>query len=183
MNVFVFASSTTIYLLFAMMLIVLIYIGSRITVIPEGKQAVIERLGVFQRVMMPGLNYLMPMTDRVKLTYDLSGNKTKLIDVTKQNFFVSPIEMMTKDNHTMSLFIEIVLQVKNSQLYAYTVNESTTTSITRMVRVALQEKLIQLEKSEVYRSFSAVSSAVSSDIQEKLAAFGIEIHEVLVGEE
>ncbi|MGD9910003.1 MAG: SPFH domain-containing protein [Candidatus Izemoplasmatales bacterium] len=183
MNVFVFASSSTIYLLYAMSMIVLFYIGFRIKIIPDGKQAVIERFGVFYRVTIPGLNYLVPMIDKVKPTYDLSGNKTILIDVTKQSFFVSPNEMMTKDNHKVLLFVEMVLQVNDSKQYAYSVTEQFTPSITRVLRAALQEILIQLDKSEVYRSYHAISSAILSEIQDKLRAYGIEIHEIIVGEE
>ncbi|NLF48097.1 MAG: hypothetical protein GX582_00455, partial [Acholeplasmataceae bacterium] len=61
-------SITGIVILIALAIIILVYVGTRIKIVPQATQYVIERWGSYFTTWNAGLHFLFPFIDRIKRT-------------------------------------------------------------------------------------------------------------------
>ncbi|WP_425393496.1 SPFH domain-containing protein [Actinokineospora enzanensis] len=120
-------------------LFVLIVLFKSIKVIPQAQSAVIERLGRFRTVAEPGLNFLVPFTDRIRAR----------IDLREQVVSFPPQPVITQDNLTVSIDTVVYFQVTDSRAAVYeianyiiAVEQLTTTTLRNVVGgMSLEETL------------------------------------------
>lgn len=76
-----------------------------IKIVPQQTRYVVERLGRFDRVMEPGLNFMVPMIDKVKYRHSFKEN----------DYQINTQEAVTKDN--VHIMIDGVLYLKIDDAY------------------------------------------------------------------
>src|SRR3712207_9074976 len=80
--------------------IILVVVGYTIgstRIITEGNEALVERLGKYQRKLEPGLNYIIPFVDRIAVEETM---REQVLDI-------DPQQAITKDN--ISVIVDAVL--------------------------------------------------------------------------
>ena len=93
-----------------LLLIVIVCIAaSGIKIIPQSKAIVVERLGAYHRTIQTGLHYVIPIFERVANVVSLKENV--------KDFAPQPV--ITKDNVTMQIDTVVYLQITDSKLYTY----------------------------------------------------------------
>ncbi len=125
--------------------IILITIAKGVRLVPQGDEWIVERLGRYQRTLIPGLNILIPYMDNV--AYKLV-TKDQILDIEQQ-------EVITKDNAVILTnalcFVKVTDPVK--AVYGVTDYKS---AISNLTKTTLRQIIGEMELDE------ALSRATSS---------------------
>ena len=89
--------------------IIIFLIASGIKIVSQSKAIVIERLGSYYRTMSTGINYKIPIVDRI-------ANVVSLKEVARD---FAPQPVITKDNVTMQIDTVVYYQITDPKLYTY----------------------------------------------------------------
>ncbi|KAF4525038.1 hypothetical protein B566_EDAN001951 [Ephemera danica] len=108
--------------------------------VPQQEAWVVERFGKFHRIMDPGLNFLIPVVDKVKYVQSL---KEIAIDIPQQS-------AITADNVTLSLDGVLFLRVIEPYKASYGV-EDPEFSITQLAQTTMRSELGKLSLDKIFR--------------------------------
>ena len=151
-------------------LIIILLIAIRgIKIIPQSKAMVVERLGAYHRTMQTGLHYVIPIFERVANTVSL---KEKV-----QDFAPQPV--ITKDNVTMQIDTVVYLQITDSKLYTYGV-ENPVNAIENLTATTLRNIIGELELDETLTSRDVINVKMRAILDEATDPWGIKVNRVEV---
>jgi regulator of protease activity HflC (stomatin/prohibitin superfamily) len=109
---------------------VLVILGRAIRIIPQATAGVVERLGKYHKTLLPGLNIVIPLIDRVR----------PLIDMREQVVSFPPQPVITEDNLVVSIDTVVYFQVTDARAATYeianylgAVEQLTTTTLRNVV--------------------------------------------------
>ena len=105
-----------------------------ITIVPQAKAYVIERLGAYQATWSVGLHIKLPIIDRV----------AKRVNLKEQVIDFKPQPVITKDNVTMQIDTVVFFQITDPKLYAYGV-ENPLMAIENLTATTLRNIIGELE--------------------------------------
>ena len=151
-------------------LIIILLIAVRgIKIIPQSKAMVVERLGAYHRTVQTGLHYVIPIFERVANTVSL---KEKV-----QDFAPQPV--ITKDNVTMQIDTVVYLQITDSKLYTYGV-ENPVNAIENLTATTLRNIIGELELDETLTSRDVINVKMRAILDEATDPWGIKVNRVEV---
>ena len=150
-------------------IVLVIIIAGGIKIIPQSKAAVIERLGSYHRTMSTGLNYKLPIIDRI-------ANKVSLKEIAKD---FPPQPVITKDNVTMQIDTVVYYQITDPKLYTYGI-ENPVSAIETLTATTLRNIIGELELDETLTSRDIINSKMRSILDEATDAWGIKVNRVEV---
>ena len=151
-------------------LIIILVIAARgIKIIPQSKAMVVERLGAYHRTMQTGLHYVIPIFERVANVVSL---KEKV-----QDFAPQPV--ITKDNVTMQIDTVVYLQITDSKLYTYGV-ENPVNAIENLTATTLRNIIGELELDETLTSRDVINVKMRAILDEATDPWGIKVNRVEV---
>ena len=117
-------------LLAIVVIFVLVILGRAIHIIPQATAGVVERLGRYHKTLLPGLNIVIPLIDRVR----------PLIDMREQVVSFPPQPVITEDNLVVSIDTVVYFQVTDARAATYeianylgAVEQLTTTTLRNVV--------------------------------------------------
>jgi regulator of protease activity HflC (stomatin/prohibitin superfamily) len=109
---------------------VLVIVSRAIRIIPQATAGVVERLGKYHKTLLPGLNIVIPLIDRVR----------PLIDMREQVVSFPPQPVITEDNLVVSIDTVVYFQVTDARAATYeianylgAVEQLTTTTLRNVV--------------------------------------------------
>ncbi|HUO22659.1 MAG TPA: SPFH domain-containing protein [Caulobacteraceae bacterium] len=144
-------------------------LGSFFTV-STAQVAVIQRFGKFKKVAEPGLNWKVPLIDRVAGRMSLRVDQIKLTMETK-----------TQDNVFVSIPISVQARVRADSVYdAFYKLSDPTTQIQSYVEQVILGHVPGMTLDDVFASQSSIAAAVKKELDADMAGFGYEIVNVLV---
>ena len=152
-----------------LLIIVLVVLASGIKIIPQSKAMVVERLGAYHRTMQTGLHYVIPIFERVANVVSLKENV--------RDFAPQPV--ITKDNVTMQIDTVVYLQITDSKLYCYGV-ENPVNAIENLTATTLRNIIGELELDETLTSRDVINSKMRSILDEATDPWGIKVNRVEV---
>ena len=101
-----------------------------IRIVPQARAGVVERLGKYHKTLMPGLNILIPIVDKLR----------PLIDMREQVVSFPPQPVITEDNLVVSIDTVVYFQVTDARAATYeianylgAVEQLTTTTLRNVV--------------------------------------------------
>jgi regulator of protease activity HflC (stomatin/prohibitin superfamily) len=151
-------------------LILLIIILSSFFTVRTAEVAVITRFGKFLRVADPGLNFKVPLFDKVTGIVSLRVNQITLTMETK-----------TKDNVFVTIPISVQNRVRPEKVYdAYYKLSDPVAQIKSYVEQVILGHVPGMTLDEVFASQSSIAAAVKQELDADMATFGYEIVNVLV---
>ena len=151
-------------------LILLIVILSSFFTVRTAEVAVITRFGKFLRVADPGLNFKVPLFDKVTGVVSLRVNQITLTMETK-----------TKDNVFVTIPISVQNRVRPEKVYdAYYKLSDPVAQIKSYVEQVILGHVPGMTLDEVFASQSSIAAAVKQELDADMATFGYEIVNVLV---
>ena len=150
-------------------IILVIIIAGGIKIVPQSKAIVIERLGSYYRTMSTGLNYKLPIVDRI-------ANSVSLKEVAKD---FAPQPVITKDNVTMQIDTVVYYQITDPKLYTYGI-ENPVNAIETLTATTLRNIIGELELDETLTSRDIINSKMRSILDEATDAWGIKVNRVEV---
>ena len=132
--------------------------------------AVVVRFGKFLRIAQPGLNWKVPLIDRVAGKVSLRVNQITLTMETK-----------TKDNVFVTIPISVQNRVRPEAVYdAFYKLADPTAQIQSYVEQVILGHVPGMTLDEVFASQSGIAAAVKKELDTDMAGFGYEIVNVLV---
>ena len=151
-------------------LILLIVILSSFFTVRTAEVAVITRFGKFLRVADPGLNFKVPLFDKVTGIVSLRVNQITLTMETK-----------TKDNVFVTIPLSVQNRVRPEKVYdAYYKLSDPVAQIKSYVEQVILGHVPGMTLDEVFASQSSIAAAVKQELDADMATFGYEIVNVLV---
>ncbi|MDQ1113620.1 regulator of protease activity HflC (stomatin/prohibitin superfamily) [Microbacterium testaceum] len=109
---------------------VVVVLFRAIRIIPQARAGVVERLGRYHKTLLPGLNLVVPLVDRVR----------PLIDMREQVVSFPPQPVITEDNLVVSIDTVVYFQVTDARAATYeianylgAVEQLTTTTLRNVV--------------------------------------------------
>ena len=149
--------------------IIVIVIASGIRIVSQSRAVVIERLGSYNRTMSTGLNYKIPIIDRV-------ASSVSLKEVAKD---FAPQPVITKDNVTMQIDTVVYYQITDPKLYTYGI-ENPVSAIETLTATTLRNIIGELELDETLTSRDIINTKMRAILDEATDAWGIKVNRVEV---
>ncbi|MBU1144496.1 MAG: SPFH/Band 7/PHB domain protein [Firmicutes bacterium] len=168
---------TGIIVIIALLIIIIVYVGSRFKIIPQATQYVIERWGSYYKTWNTGLHFLVPFIDRIKRTYNARGQNTDFIMLKEQVLDFPPQAVITKDNVTMQIDTVVFLQITDSKQFVYGA-ENPGLLIEHLTATTLRNIIGELELDETLTSRDLINERMRVILDEATDPWGIKINRV-----
>lgn len=152
-------------------LIILGYTISSVRIINQGEEALVERLGRYHRKLKPGLNFIVPALDYIRLKDSV---RERLLDVAKQG-------AITKDNVSLEVDAVVYWRILELQLTYYAI-EDVEQAIEELVVTTLRSELGKMEFENTFSSRDELNRALLSQLDEATEPWGVKVTRVEVQE-
>lgn len=163
--------------LIIVLVIILVYVGSRIKIVPQATQYVIERWGSYHTTWNAGLHFLLPFFERIKRTYTVNGQITDHIILKEQVLDFPPQAVITKDNVTMQIDTVVFLQITDSKQFIYGA-ENPGLLIEHLTATTLRNIIGELELDQTLTSRDLINERMRFILDEATDPWGIKINRV-----
>ncbi len=177
MNTYTGFSIGALIAIIAIAVIVVVYIGTRIKIVPQATQYVIERWGSYYTTWNAGLHFLVPFFDRIKRTYSARGTVSDSITLKEQVLDFPPQAVITKDNVTMQIDTVVFLQITDAKQYVYGA-ENPGLLIEQLTATTLRNIIGELELDQTLTSRDLINERMRRILDEATDPWGIKINRV-----
>ena len=150
-------------------LVVIFIIASGVRIVSQSRAMVIERLGAYHRTMTTGVNYKIPIIDRI-------ASVVSLKEIAKD---FRPQSVITKDNVTMQIDTVVYYQITDPKLYTYGI-ENPVNAIENLTATTLRNIIGELELDETLTSRETINTKMRAVLDEATDAWGIKVNRVEV---
>lgn len=147
-----------------LLLLILVVVLSSIKVVNTGYLYVVERFGQFDRVLEPGLHFIMPFVDFVR----------KKLSTKQQILDVEPQSVITKDNVKILVDNVIFFKMLNARDAVYNI-ENYKSGIVYSATTNMRNILGNMSLDEILSGRDAINQDLLSIIDEITDAYGIKI--------
>ena len=147
-----------------LLLVALAILRSALRIVPQQQSWIVERLGRFHRALVPGLNVLMPFTDRVAYRFDLRERPTE----------VPPQVCISLDNTTLTVDGFLYLQITDAVKAAYG-SSSPMTAAMQLAQTSMRSEIGKLHLDQALSSRQMLNAAVAAAVEEAAVNWGIKV--------
>ncbi|AAU03799.1 SPFH domain-containing protein [Rickettsia typhi] len=151
------------YALLIFSIITILVIIQMVKVVPQQQAWVVEKLGKFDKVLQPGLNFLIPIIQRVAYKHTL---KEEAIDVTAQT-------AISNDNVTLSIDGVLYVKIIDPMAASYGVNNPYY-AITQLAQTTMRSEIGKLPLDRTFEERDALNVAIVSAINQASINWGIQ---------
>ncbi len=153
-------------LIFAIVFIVLaiIFAYKSVKVVPQQSAWVVERLGKFNKVLNPGLNFMIPFVDKVAYRHSL-----------KEIPLDTPAQVcITRDNTQLSVDGVLFFQVTDPMRASYGTSNYVI-AITQLAQTTLRSVIGRMELDKTFEERDVINSEVVSAIDDAALNWGVKV--------
>jgi len=151
----------------AVLAFVFITIGRGIRLVPQGTEWIVERLGKYQRTLLPGLNFLIPYLDKV--SYKLV-TKDIILDVQQQ-------EVITRDNAVIFINAVAFIKITDPVKAVYGVTDFSE-AIRNLIMTTLRSIAGEMELDEALSSRDKIKARLRESISDEAIDWGLTVKSV-----
>jgi regulator of protease activity HflC (stomatin/prohibitin superfamily) len=137
---------------------------SGLRIVPQQQGWIVERLGRFHRALSPGLNILIPFTDRVAYRFDLR----------EVPFEVPPQVCISLDNTTLTVDGFLYLQITDPVKAAYGSSNPMVAAM-QLAQTSMRSEIGKLHLDQALSSRQALNTAVAAAVEEAATNWGIKV--------
>jgi regulator of protease activity HflC (stomatin/prohibitin superfamily) len=146
-----------------LVIVAVILLTQMIKIVPQQQAWVVENLGKFDRVLEPGLNFLIPIIQKVAYKHTL---KEEAIDVTAQT-------AISNDNVTLSIDGVLYVKIIDAAAASYGVNHPYY-AITQLAQTTMRSEIGKLPLDRTFEEREALNVAIVSSINQAAIHWGIQ---------
>ena len=150
-------------------IVIIVILAFGIKIVPQSKAQVVERLGAFNRINHTGLQYVIPLFERV-------SNTVSLKEIVKD---FAPQPVITKDNVTMQIDTVVYFHITDPKMYTYGV-ENPVSAIENLTATTLRNIIGDLELDETLTSRDTINVQMRSILDVATDPWGIKVTRVEV---
>ena len=141
-----------------------------IKIIPQQQMGVVERLGKFSRIMGPGLNFVIPLIERVAGKESI---RIRQLDV--------PVETKTKDNVFVNLGVSVQFIAVSDKIFdAFYRLTDVELQITSYVYDVVRGEVPKKTLDEVFETKEDLAQIIKADLSDSMDDFGYAIIKSLI---
>ena len=144
--------------------VLLIVLRSSIKIVPQNRAYVIERFGKYRGTLTAGLNFIVPLIDRVAYNQSL---KEQAFDVPSQN-------AITKDNIGLTVDGVLYLKVLDAYKCSYGVEEYVF-AVTQLAQTTMRSEIGQIDLDKSFEERDALNTAIVSSINVAAEPWGVQV--------
>ncbi|MBI1890807.1 MAG: paraslipin [Burkholderiales bacterium] len=141
-----------------------VFIKGWIKVVPQQHAWVVERLGKYHATLAPGLQWVIPLVDRVAYKHIL---KEIPLDV-------PPQVCITKDNTQLQVDGILYFQVTDAKLASYG-SSNYIAAITQLAQTTLRSVIGKMELDKTFEERDHINTAIVSAIDDSAANWGVKV--------
>jgi regulator of protease activity HflC (stomatin/prohibitin superfamily) len=153
----------------ALVLIFIGYLFNSVKVISQGYEALVERLGKFNKKLTPGLNFIVPFVDRVVYRETI---REKVLDV-------PPQQCITNDNVSLMADAVVYWRITDMVRARYAV-EDAQRALINLVLTTLRSEIGRMELDQTFSSRAEINARLLSELDEATDPWGIKVTRVEV---
>ncbi len=154
-------------LLIILLILLIMVLVPCITIVPQAKAYVIERLGAYQATWNVGFHVKLPVVDRV----------AKRVNLKEQVADFPPQPVITKDNVTMSIDSVVFYQITDPKLFVYGV-EKPMLAIENLTATTLRNIIGDLELDQTLTSRETINTQMRAALDLATDPWGIKVNRV-----
>ena len=148
----------------AILVLAIVFAIKTLKIVPQQHAWVVERLGKFDRILMPGLNIIVPFIDRVAYKHEL---KEFPLDVPSQ-------VCITRDNTQLQVDGVLYFQVTDPMRATYG-SSNYIDAITQLAQTSLRSVIGRMELDKTFEEREAINLAVVSVLDEAATNWGVKV--------
>ena len=148
----------------AILVLAIVFAVKTLKIVPQQHAWVVERLGKFDRILMPGLNIIVPFIDRVAYKHLL---KEIPLDVPSQ-------VCITRDNTQLQVDGVLYFQVTDPMRASYG-SSNYIDAITQLAQTSLRSVIGRMELDKTFEEREAINLAVVSVLDEAATNWGVKV--------
>ena len=137
---------------------------SVLRIVPQQQSWILERLGKFHRELSPGLNILLPFTDRIAYRFDLR----------EVPFEVPPQVCISLDNTTLTVDGFLYLQITDAVKAAYGSSNPMMAAM-QLAQTSMRSEIGKLHLDQALSSRQMLNAAVAAAVEEAATNWGIKV--------
>ncbi|RNL80768.1 SPFH domain-containing protein [Halostreptopolyspora alba] len=154
-------------LFIALVAIVVLAVVSSVRIVPQARAYNIERFGRYMRTLNPGLNFIVPVVDRVNTKYDLR----------EQVFSSRPQPVITEDNLVVNIDTVLYYQITDPRKAAYEV-ANYLSAIDQLTVTTLRNVIGGMDLERTLTSREQINSTLRGVLDEATGKWGIRVNRV-----
>jgi regulator of protease activity HflC (stomatin/prohibitin superfamily) len=152
-----------------MILVIIGYSVGSTRIITQGNQALVERLGKYQRTLDPGLKFIIPFIDRIAVE---ETTRERVLDI-------APQPAITKDNVSVEVNGVVYWRVLDLERAYYEV-EDVEDAIGNLVVTTLRSAIGRQELDETYSSRDEINKTLLEELDKATETWGVKVLRVEV---
>lgn len=156
-------------ILIPMILVVIGYTIGSTKIVNQGNEALVERLGQYNKKLKPGLNYIIPFIDKIAIE---ETTRERVLDT-------EPQQAITKDNISVEVDAVVYWRINNLEKAYYAV-EDVEVALENLVLTTLRSMIGEMELNQTYSSRSDINRNLLRQLAEPTASWGVELVRVEV---
>ena len=149
---------------FLILIAVIVFGFKSFIVVPQQESYIVERLGLFHKILNPGLNILIPFIDRLAYKHTL---KEIPLDVPSQ-------VCITRDNTQLTVDGIIYFQVTDPKLASYG-SSNYIMAITQLAQTTLRSVIGRMELDKTFEERDEINSIVVAALDEAAVSWGVKV--------
>jgi regulator of protease activity HflC (stomatin/prohibitin superfamily) len=155
---------------FALMIAAILGFGglSGIKIVNQGDEALVERLGKYTgKKLQPGLNYLIPMIERVSFQQTV---RERVIDI-------PPQQCITRDNVSVTVDAVVYWRILDMEKAYYRV-ENLQSAMINLVLTQIRAEMGQLSLDETFTARNQINELLLQDLDKSTDPWGVKVTRV-----
>jgi regulator of protease activity HflC (stomatin/prohibitin superfamily) len=156
--------SSTLVAVFVLAVLIIVVIMKTAIIVPQKSEYIVERLGKYNKTLSAGFHILIPFLDRVAYKYSL---KEEVFDIPSQT-------CITRDNVTVEVDGLIYLQVMDSKLAAYGINDYRMAS-SQLAQTTLRSCIGKIDLDKTFEERETINGQVVDSIDLAAQAWGVKV--------
>ncbi|APY84798.1 SPFH/Band 7/PHB domain protein [Streptomyces alfalfae] len=158
---------TALILILVAVIAVVFLVASTVRIVPQARRYNVERFGRFRRTLQPGLNFVLPVADRIN---------TKL-DVREQVYSSDPKPVITEDNLVVNIDTVLYYQVTDPRAAAYEVADYLQ-AIDQLTVTTLRNVIGSMDLEGTLTSREVINAQLRSVLDDATGKWGIRVNRV-----
>ncbi len=168
--------------------IAIIYVLVGFTIIQQSETKVVERLGKYHRTLQSGINFILPIIDKVRPVYtrreQISGDgivvltrPSDKIDLREQVYDFPKQSVITKDNVTTTINALLYFQIVDPVKSVYEI-DNLPNAIEKLTQTTLRNVIGELELDETLTSRDTINSKLRAVLDDATNKWGVKVNRV-----
>ncbi len=158
-----------VYLLLGLMMIIMIVLSTGLQIIREGEQAIVEKLGAYDRVLNVGLHFILPFVERVAVKIDNTEKVTSIKDA----------KLITKDDKELKLEYKGYYLVTDVKLFHYGVKDIDNI-ISKIFLDSLKKEVLKINYEDLGTELIEIETNIKEALEDSISSGGIKFSRIVI---